>query len=591
MSSATETVRHRAPAPSAWQPPARDQLRAHDRIAPSSKPVRRSESLARDRLAKALQVIASLLWIPQAALIAIAVGDMAHAESIDTTLWLALGVLLVGLARAALDAAGGRLAFLSARKVLSKLRADALEALSRRSPLDVERTQSGRAGSVIAEQAEMIVPYLARYRTAQTRVTVVPPLILLCILPFSWTAALVLLIAAPLIPLFMVLIGWRAKDASEKQLIETGGMNAFLLDRLRGLATIRTLQAVDATAKRLRADAESLRVRTMAVLRIAFLSSAVLELFAALGVAMVAVYIGFHLLGQLPFGAWGAKLSLTEGLFILLLAPAFFEPLRELSAVWHDRAAGTAAEAELERLASEGRTIVGADAPATGDAPTRTAPGVRLQRIGFRHATSNSAVFDDLDIAIASGEHVALLGPSGSGKSTLLALIAGLLAPTAGTISIGADTLCERTAGKLRAGMAWIGQRPHIFSGTLASNISLGRPGVRRADITSALQFAHLGEVASARGPALIGENGQGLSGGEALRLALARIAVDADARLILADEPTAHLDEATAREIITGLKALARGKTMIIATHDPVLAASMDRIVRVSDLNLGEAA
>ena len=573
------------------RPPARDQLRAHETVAPAAKPHRRTDTLARDKLAEALQVAASLLWIPQAGLIAIAVAEMAQAPSAERALGPAFAVLLVGLVRAGLDAAGGRLAFLSARKVLSKLRSDALEALSRRSPLDVERAQSGCAGSVVAEQAEMIVPYLARYRTAQTRVVVVPALILLCILPFSWAAALVLLIAAPLIPLFMVLIGWRAKEASEKQLVETGGMNAFLLDRLRGLATIRTLQAVDATAKRLRADAESLRVRTMAVLKIAFLSSAVLELFAALGVAMVAVYVGFHLLDQLPFGAWGTKLSLSEGLFILLLAPAFFEPLRELSAVWHDRAAGTAAEAELQRLAAGGQKIVGAEAPlATTRARVSAAPGVRLQDIGFRHAASKTAVFNDVDLAVAPGEHVALLGPSGSGKSTLLALIAGLVAPTAGTICIGSDTLVEHTAVRLRADMAWIGQRPHIFSGTLASNISLGRPSVRSSDIASALQFSHLTEVAGARGPALIGENGQGLSGGEALRLALARIAVGR-ARLILADEPTAHLDEATAREIITGLKALARRKTLIIATHDPVLAASMDRTVRIADLTLGEAA
>lgn len=549
-----------------------------------------------DRVAGALQVVASLLWVPQAAFIAIAVGEMTTAQDGGDVFWLAILVLLTGLARAGLDAAGSRMAFLSARKTLSTLRTRAVEALSRRSPLDVDRAASGRAGSVIAEQSEMIVPYLARYQTAQLRVAVVPPLILFCILPFSWAAAAVLLIAAPLIPLFMVLIGWRAKEASEKQLIETGGMNAFLLDRLRGLATIRTLDAVDATANRLRADAESLRARTMAVLRIAFLSSAVLELFAALGVAMVAVYVGFHLLGQLPFGAWGAKLTLSEGLFILLLAPAFFEPLRELSAVWHDRAAGRAAETELDRLAADGAQIVGEqepepDAEPVARAADASAPGVRIESLSFHNAGSTAPLFEDLDLVVAPGEHVALLGPSGSGKSTLLSLIAGLAPPASGKLLIGGRALSERTAGYLRDGMAWIGQRPHIFSGTLASNIALGRPSVGRDEIANALQFAQLGAVADARGPALIGENGQGLSGGEALRLALARIAVNPRAQLILADEPTAHLDEATAREIVAGLQALARGRTLIIATHDPVLAAGMDRIVRVEDLRRGDAA
>ena len=165
----------------------------------------------------------------------------------------------------------------------------------------------------------------------------------------------------------MALIGWRAKAASEKQLVETGGLNAFLLDRLRGLGPSAHWMPSIRPRMRLRDNAQSLRVRTMAVLKIAFLSSAVLELFAALGVAMVAVYVGFHLLGQLNFGAWGGRLDLTEGLFILLLAPAFFEPLRELSSVWHDRAAGEAAIEALDALSDDGVVLPGADKGASHD--------------------------------------------------------------------------------------------------------------------------------------------------------------------------------------------------------------------------------
>lgn len=550
-----------------------------------------TKAVGASKLAAALQVAGSLLWIPQAAAIGIAIGDLARAQG-GRTLWLVLAVLLIGMLRAALEAIGARCAFLAARKSVSIARARAAEALSARSPLDIERAASGRAGSVMAEQAEMIVPYLARYSIAQARVAIVPPLIFLAILPLSWAAALVLLIAAPLIPLFMVLIGWQAKEASEAQLVEAGGMNAFLLDRLRGLATIRALDAVDATAARLRANAENLRRRTMAVLRIAFLSSAVLELFAALGVAMVAVYVGFHLLGQLPFGAWGGKLSLSEGLFILLLAPAFFEPLRELATVWHDRAAGQAALDELDRLTADGRQILGGGSAAPGArCAEATAADVHIENVSFRHGGSAAATFEDLNLAVAPGEHVALLGPSGSGKSSLLALIAGLATAQAGRIIIGGETLRDDNASVLRAGMAWIGQRPHIFAGTLESNVALGRPGISRADIAAALAFAKLTGIAQARGPALIGENGVGLSGGEALRLALARIAAGGGQRLILADEPTAHLDQQTAHEITEELIAIARGRTLIVATHDPVLAARMDRIVRLEDLRLEEAA
>ena len=187
------------------------------------------------------------------------------------------------------------------------------------------------------------MPWLSRYQTAMWRVRTVPLVIALAVASQSWVVALILVVAAPLIPLFMAIVGWRAKAASQAQMVELGGMNAFLLDRLRGLSTLRALGAVDATAQRLRANAESLRERSMRVLRIAFLSSAVLELFSALGVAMVAVYVGFHLLGHLPFGSWGQTLSLGQALFVLLLAPSFFDPLRELSAVWHDRASGEAA--------------------------------------------------------------------------------------------------------------------------------------------------------------------------------------------------------------------------------------------------------
>ena len=228
-----------------------------------------------------------------------------------------------------------------------------------RSPLDRQRAQSGQAASVIAEQAEAIVPYLVRYKPARWKVMLVPLVILAVVAPLSWIAALILLIAAPLIPVFMALVGMGAQAASRAQMVEMGSMNAFLLDRLRGLATLRALDAVDATAERLDASSQSVRRRTMVVLRIAFLSSAVLELFSALGVAMVAAFIGFSLLGSINFGTWGRELSLGQGLFILLLAPAFFEPLRELAAVWHDKAAGEAGLAGLHDLAADGVPLPG----------------------------------------------------------------------------------------------------------------------------------------------------------------------------------------------------------------------------------------
>ena len=530
-----------------------------------------------------LQVLAAWLWLPQAALLAWAVQQLAQGAGFDAMLRPAGGLLLLGLLRSGCEAWGLRRVFLTARAQLTALRAQVAVALAQRSPLDSARPASGLAASVMAEQAEAVVPWRVRYQPARWRVMLVLPVIAITVATLSWVAALVLVLAAPLIPLFMALVGWRAKAASEAHMLELGGLNAFLLDRLRGLSTLRALGAVDATALRLRDAAQALRQRTMAVLRIAFLSSAVLELFAALGVAMVAVYIGFHLLGTLEFGAWGRRLSLGEGLFVLLLAPAFFEPLRDLSAAWHDRAAGQAALDTLEQLGRVGQALPGAlGATLAEDAVPSGALSVTLNDVHFSHAGGGAAVVQGCTLHVAAGAHVALVGPSGSGKTTLLSLIAGLVAPDQGGVDIGGVPLTAATASTLRQRMAWMGQRPHVFAGTVQSNVSLGRAGVARPQVEAAMQWAALGDVAQAHPGSTLGEGGSGLSGGEAVRLALARVAAHPQASLLLVDEPTAHLDSETAQRVTDALLQLAVGKSLIVATHDPVLAARLGRVVQV---------
>ena len=456
--------------------------------------------------------------------------------------------------------------------------------------MDPARPASGMAASVIAEQAEAVVPYLVRYQPARWRAMVVPLVILPVVACLSWMAALVLLLAAPLIPVFMALVGWRAKAASEAQMVEMGSMNAFLLDRLRGLGTLRALAAVDATADRLSESAQSLRTRTMAVLRIAFLSSAVLELFSAIGVALVAAYIGFHLLGSLQFGTWGHRLSLAEGMFILLLAPAFFEPLRELSAVWHDRAAGEAALESLAKLSLGGVPLPGAQTPVSAIVDTRSPPSLHLRGLHFAHPGQTSCI-TGLNLHVAAGEHIALTGASGSGKTTLLSLIAGLLAAQQGTITVGGVHVSDTTVAALRTRMVWMGQKSHVFAGSVRTNVALGRAGVDTTQVEAAIHFAALDNVAQAQVGVALGEGGTGLSGGEAVRLALARVAVHTSADIILVDEPTAHLDTETAERVADALLSLARGKTLIAATHDPVLAARMQRVVQLDAVQAREVA
>lgn len=519
--------------------------------------------------AAAAAVLAEMLWLPQAALLAGALAGLATGSAVPLG-WAAGGVAVLGLARALLGMAGAAQAESAADAVIGTARAECLGRADRRAP-EASAPSSAAIAALIVDKLAMLRPWLLRWHPAQARVTVIPLLILAVSFALSWTAGLILAISGPLIPVFMALIGLAARDASARQMDEIASLNALLIDRLAALIDIRLLEARDAMLADFQTRADRLRARTMEVLRIAFLSSAVLELFAALGVAMMAVYVGFSLLGQLDFGTWGHPMTMAEGIFLLLLAPAFFQPLRDMAAAWHDRIAAQAVARDLladEAVAVSG--ILGQGGPAiplTGAIRTR---GLRLR----------GRQLPDLDIA--PGEAVALTGPSGAGKTTLLLALAGMI-PTDGAVEVADTPLDDDSADRWRAGLALIPQQIHFLDASLRYNLS---PGSTDDQISAALELAHAAPVVARLPEGLgtqLGEQGAGVSGGEARRLTIARAALRRPA-VILADEPTADLDDDTADAVIAGLLALhGQGATLIVATHDPRLVAALPRRIEVS--------
>lgn len=546
------------------------------------------------RLAVAASVLASLVWIPQAFLLASAVAGVAMAAAAGQPLpELAMPVgLFLALAalRSLLDTAGVHLAQRAASAAKAALRREIAGVVAGWSPVDSTRPHAGDVATLAADQAEALDAFVVRYQPTRWRVMIVPFATAAVVAAFSWAAALILLVAFPFIPIFMSLIGIQARERSRVQLAEVGSFTGVLLDRLAGLTTIRLFGAEERVAADIAEAGETIRTRTMAVLRLAFLSSAVLELFAAIGVALVAVYVGFTLIGWIDFGTTAGPLTLATGLFVLFLAPDFFQPLRDFAAAYHDKAAADALSDRLGEVVHRRRSaIVGAGGPAV--AASAKAPAIALEQVTVELPGAPRPLVEALDLAILPGERVAIMGPSGSGKSTALAVVAGLVAPSAGRVRIAGRELDHQDADDLRGYIAWVGQSPVLMPASLHRNAALAAPDATREEIATALRLASLGPVLDRLPLGLetpIGETGAGLSGGEIRRLAIAR-AILADRPVVLADEPTADLDADTAAAVRKALVEIARGRTLLVATHDPLLAGLMDRTVRIEAGRIAE--
>ena len=512
------------------------------------------------RRAALLSAVSGLLWLPLAGAAAMALAGLIEGQVSQPAL---IGLLMFGALRALLAHLAEARAQRIALTGLTRLRGGLLEQVARLAQLP----RAGGLASLAGDQAALIRPYAARYVLAQMRVTVLPLAVLVCAFATAWAAGIILLIAGPAIPVFMALIGHAAGRASREQLQDMESMGALLADRAGALGDIRLLGASAALGRDFARAAEGMRRTSMRVLAIAFLSSTVLELFAALGIAMMAVFCGFSLLGEIGFGTWGAPLTTTQALFLLLIAPEFFQPLRDLAAAWHDRASADAAALALHEATAPQPRMAGQGAPATA------LPRMGLALRGLRH---RGIAFPDLDLP--QGAALAVTGPSGAGKSTLLRLIAGLELPEAGALLLDGQPLGAANADGWRAGLGWMPQSVHFLDDTLAANLGMGRPG----DLAPALDMAAAAHLLAGLPEGLqtrLGERGAGLSGGEARRLTLAR-ALHGSPRLILADEPTADLDAATAADVTRGLLAAHRAGAgragLVVATHDPALVAAL---------------
>jgi ATP-binding cassette subfamily C protein CydD len=520
------------------------------------------------KAAVAIGLTAGLLLIAQAWLLASTVNAVVFQQAtlpvVMPWLW---GMLVIFLLRAGLAWASEQAAFHAAAQVKLAIRTQLYQKVQQLGPAWLSNERSGDIINTLSDGVEALEAYYARYIPAMSLMALVPLAILVFVFGSDWISALIMLGTAPLIPVFMILIGKGTEKRNQQQWQQLARMSAHLLDVIQGLTTLKLFNASRREAQVVAQISDQYRESTMSVLRVAFLSSFALEFLATVSIALVAVLIGFRLF-------WG-DMDFFYGFFVLLLAPEFYFPLRNMGTQYHARMAAIgAAERMVEVLETQVESEVGSET----NIPVITP--IHLRNLTFTYPDGRTAL-NNLSLDILPHETLAIVGASGAGKTTLINLLMGFLQPQTGQILSGDTPLHSIALAAWRKQLAWLPQKPQLFPGTVADNIRLGNPQATLEQVQAAAQHAYADEfiVKLPQGyDTLVGEAGQGLSGGQIQRLALARAFLK-DAPLVILDEATANLDRDSETLVQAGVAQLAKGRTVVMIAHRLRTVENADRI------------
>ncbi|HXT78596.1 MAG TPA: thiol reductant ABC exporter subunit CydD [Acetobacteraceae bacterium] len=521
-----------------------------------------------------LGVIGTVLAVGQAfcaaSVLAAALAGVARRTSL-----LLVGFAILAVLRGVVTYVAERAAFTAGASARRRLRTDALTRLLHAGPAMLRARHSGDLATTVIDRIEALDGLFGRYIPASVLAIAGPVVVALAVLWADPPGAAILVGCGLLVPAAMALAGIGAAAASRGQFLALARLQARFLDRVRGIATIVLFGRAEQEAEALARAADELRVRTMRVLRVAFLSSAALDLAAAGAIVVLAVRYGLALQA-------GALHEPARAVFVLLLVPEFFAPLRSFAAAYQDRLHATGAAEALIALP-----------PLPEPVPPRTIRTVTAQGVTVAFSDvrlvwdpTRGPALDGLSFRVPSGETLVLAGPSGAGKSSAIEILLGFVRPDSGRVTINGANITDLVPQALARLTAWIGQRPVLFAGTIRENILFARPEASDQEVADAARAARVDGFAAALPDGLdtkIGEGGYGLSGGQAQRIAIARAFLK-NAPLLLLDEPTAHLDPATEAEVLDSLRRLALGRTVILASHSSAAHAFGGRRLDIRD-------